>query len=258
MNRLHDTQRCFARFVLNGFGQAQTIAGIKGNGLSAEQRLAIYRNNTQLGLIEALRDGYPVVNRLVGNDFFNHLAAGYVRIYPPKSGCLLSLGGQFADFIADFQAVRNLPYLADTARLEWLWHEAFHEADGAELAITKLADVTADLYGALVFVLQPSARLMASDYPVLRIWQWNQTDYQGDEPIDLNEGGCRLLVIRRGLMVEIIPLNDSECLFLTLLGAGLSLSEAIEQVFISDVEFDVAASLQYWFAAGLFADFHMN
>jgi len=251
-------QRHFSRFVLNGSGQAQPIAGIKGNGLSAEQRLAIYRNNTQLGLIEALRDGYPVVNRLVGNDFFNHLAAGYIRHYPPKSGCLLSFGGQFADFIADFQAVRNLPYLADTARLEWLWHEAFHEADGSELEIAKLTDVAPDLYGALVFVLQPSARFLASGYPVRHIWQLNQADYQGDECIDLNEGGCRLLVYRRGLMVEMVPLKDSECLFLTLLGAGLSLSEAIGQVFIEDAGFDVPASLQHWVAAGLFTDFHFN
>lgn len=258
MNRLHETQRRFSRFVLNGSGQAQAIAAIKGNGLSAEQRLAIYRNNTQLGLIEALRDGYPVVNRLVGNDFFNHLAAGYVQHYPPKSGCLLSFGGQFADFVADFQAVRNLSYLADTARLEWLWHESFHEADGAELEIAKLADVAPDLYGTLVFVLQPSARFLASDFPVLRIWQLNQADYQDDERIDLNEGGCRLLVYRSGLMVEMVPLHDSECLFLSLLGAGLSLSEAIGQVFIKDSDFDVPASLQYWVAAGLFTNIYMT
>lgn len=255
MNGLHEIQRHFTGVMLHDSGQAQASASIKANGLKPEQRLSIYRNNTQLGLTEALRDGYPVVDRLVGTEFFNHLASRYIHRYPPTSGCLLSFGGQFAEFIASFQPAEALPYLPDTARLEWLWHEAFHEADGTGLDVSTLANVDSNLYGELGFVLHPTARFLASNYPVLRIWQFNQADHPSDERIHLNEGRCRLLIFRPGLEVEIIPLNDTEYLFLTSLGSGLSLHQSVEQVLRKEPAFDIPASLLHWAASGLFTHF---
>jgi hypothetical protein len=249
---LRDTQRHFTNYVLREMGKAQASTGIKANGLSAEQRIAIYRNNTQLGLTEALKDGYPVINRLVGAEFFNHLAKHYIQRYPPKAGCLLSFGGQFADFIADFQPAEGLPYLADTAKLEWLWHEAFHEADATGLAVAELVQVDPALYDRLGLSLHPTARLMDSDYPILRIWQLNQSEDLADELINLEEGGCRLLICRPGLEVEIIALPDAEYQFLNLLNAGLSLSKAVEVVTLNDTGFDMSSCLQRWFNYGLF------
>lgn len=255
MLTLHDTQRQFASFILQDSEQIEANLGIKGNGLSQAQRLSIYRNNTQLGLTEALRDGYPVVDRLVGSGFFNYLADRYIRQYPPKSGCLLSFGEQFAEFIANFEPAHGLPYLPDIASLEWFWHEAFHEADESGLDISALAKVDPDLYGGLGFTLHPSARLLGSDYPVLRIWQVNQTDYQGDEHINLNEGGCKLLIFRPGPDVEIIPLNTTEFLLLSLLSNRLALTDVIEQVCLTDSNFDVMTCLQHWVGCGLLTNF---
>lgn len=262
MNGLHETQRNFTNFVLRDSGREQTqvqiIPGIKINGLNPEQRLSIYRNNTQLGLTEALRDGYPVVNRLVGAECFNYLAKSYIQSYPPKSGCLLSFGEQFAEFIRDFQLVEGLPYLTDTARLEWFWHEAFHEADAIALDITRLAKVDPNCYGNLGFTLHPSVRFLDSDYPVLRIWQANQEGFEDGGLINLNEGGCLLLIYRPNLEVEIIPLNKAEHLFLNLLDMELTLTEAVEQAIAKDPAFDVQSVLQHWITNGLLTDFYFK
>ena len=122
MNRLHDTQRDFSRYVLQESDHIP--AGIKDNGIAPEQRLAIYRNNTRLGLVEVLREVYPVINNLVGAAFFNRLAQAYVRAHPLQSACLLGFGGQFAEVIAGFQETQGLAYLPDTARLEWYWQSS--------------------------------------------------------------------------------------------------------------------------------------
>lgn len=258
MNALHDTQRLFAGFVL-GYGEHTPLScGIKENGMTPEQRLAIYRNNTRLGLTEALRDGYPVVNKLVGADFFDLLAGDYIRHYPPTSGTLLSFGGRLADFIGAFQAVKSLPYLADTARLEWLWHEAFHETDDRGLDASLLAKVDPGLYGQLSFILQPNARFLSSEYPLLAIWRLNQENSPADARISLDQGGCRLLIFRAGLEVRIIPLNEPEYLLLTSLASGLTLTQAVNQSRGNDADFDLAASLQCWFTAGLITDFFIT
>ena len=196
MHGLHELQRDFARSVLQG-GVAVGNR-IRPNGLTAAQRLAVYRNNTFMGLTEALRDGYPVVHRLVGDGFFNRLASAYVARHPPQSGCLLEYGGHFPAFVAEYRPAHGLPYLADVARLEWLWQVAFHEAGADGLDLTALADVPTECHEELRLRLHPTVRLMVSDYPVLRIWENNQAGHAGDDRISLQEGGCRLLVNQHG------------------------------------------------------------
>jgi hypothetical protein len=256
MNSLHETQRRFTNYTLRGLGQDLAADGIKSNFLTAQQRLAIYRNNSQLGLTEALSDGYPVVNKLVGTEFFNHLARSYIRRHPPKAGCLLSFGGQFADFISAFESAAVLPYLPDMARLEWYWHEAFHEADAKPLAMAMLAKVDPASYGKLGFTLHPSSRFLVSDYPILKIWQSNQDDYEGNEQINLDEGGCHLLIYRPEWDVVIFPLSEAEYQFLNLLAMELTLIQALEQVMAKAPNFAVQAVLQRWINDGLLIEIY--
>jgi len=256
MNSLHETQRHFTNYALRDLGQDLAAEGIKSNGLTAQQRLAIYRNNTQLGLTEALQDGYPVVNKLVGTEFFNQLARSYIHRHPPKAGCLLSFGNQFADFIAAFEPAAGLPYLPDMARLEWCWHEAFHEADAKRLAMSTLAKVDPAAYGKLGFTLHPSSRFLASDYPSLKIWQSNQEGYDGNGRIDLDEGGCHLVIYRPEWDVVIISVQEVEYQFLNFLAMKLSLVQAVEQVIGKAPHFDVQAVLQHWITNGLLTDIY--
>jgi len=226
---------------------------IRPNGLTQAQRLAVYRNNTFLGLTEALRDGYPVVNRLVGDGFFNGMARAYIARHPPQSGCLLEYGELFPAFVAEYPPAQGLPYLPDVARLEWLWQVAFHEADANGLDMSALAAVPTECHGELRLQLHPTARLMASDYPAMRIWEANQEGFAGDGGIDLQEGGCLLLVFRPGLDVEIHAIELDEYAFLVALSTDATLIEGLEQALIADSRFDLLASLVCWIERGLFS-----
>jgi hypothetical protein len=253
MHGLHELQRDFARSVLQG---GITVGNrIRPNGLTAAQRLAVYRNNTVMGLTETLRDGYPVIHRLVGDGFFNGLASAYVARHPPQSGCLLEYGDQIPAFVAEYPPAHGLPYLADVARLEWLWQAAFHEADAEGLDLSALAAVPAECHGELRLRLHPTAQLMASDYPVLRIWENNQAGYAGDDRISLQEGGCRLLLYRPRWEVEMHPMDIGEYAFLSALSKQASLTNALEQASHADGHFNLAAKLGYWFGHGLFTDY---
>jgi hypothetical protein len=255
MNRLHELQRDFSRFVLQESQRLPT--GVKSIGLSAEQRLAIYRNNTRLGLTAALRDSYPVVNRLVGEGFFAGLAAAYIQSYPPQSACLLEYGAHFSELISGFAAAQSLAYLADVAKLEWLWLEAYHAADAPILSASALAQIDPAAYGRLAFRLHPSARFIASDYPIARIWASNQADDAGQEYVDLDIGACRLLLYRPGRQVEIDYLDQAEYQFLKLLAIGRALSETVETVLADHPDANVPILLQRCLLKGLLTDFYL-
>jgi hypothetical protein len=262
MNALAELQRGLLEFVLRGSNELPH--GIRDHGISPAQRLSIYRNNAVLGLTEALRDVYPVINRLVGDGFFRYLARGYIARHPPVSGCLLDYGERMAEFLAGFDAASGLPYLPDTARLEWCWHASYHAADAPGLAVSLLTATPAERFGEIRLRLQPSARLLASAFPVWRIWQANQADSAEPEPVDLGEGGCHLLLFRPrrdpsavpsdGLAVEVHALDCGNHRFLTALGHGSTLAQAAASACGVATDFDLSASLRHWLGLSLFSD----
>ena len=76
-------------------GDAALALEIEGRGLSAAQRLQIHRNNCRISLTEALKANYPVINRLVGEAFFEAMAAAFISACPPREPRLSAYGAAF-------------------------------------------------------------------------------------------------------------------------------------------------------------------
>src|SRR5688500_18157832 len=89
------------------------------------QAFAVYRNTAARGAVEALRAAYPTVDMLVGEEMFTEVAIDYRRERPPFSPVLSDYGVDFASYLAQQPWTSELPYLADVARLDRLWLEAF-------------------------------------------------------------------------------------------------------------------------------------
>ncbi len=256
MLSLPELQRAFAAAVYTG--DEKITAHVRPGRFPAARHLQVYRNNVFESLSGALKAVYPVVERLVGAGFFAYAADGYIRGFPPTSGNLHDFGGRFAGFLAGFGPARELAYLPDVARLEWAWHRAFHAADADPLALARLAAIAPEQYGQLRFRLHPSAQLVASDYPLLRIWQVNQPDYPGDTGVDLTDGGVRLLVVRRGLEVVIEPLSAGDDALLRAVAAGRHFEDASTAALAAQPDYDLAAALRQHVARATLTDFSIT
>ena len=207
-----------------------------GAGQSVSPREQIYRNNVFISLTGALADIYPVVQRLVGEKFFAQLARRYIRAHPSRSGNLHDFGKQLTRFITSLSGSIGLPYLADVAALEWACHEAFHAAEAAPLDFSRLINPEN-----AKAPLHPAARLVASRYPVLAIWQANQADEPG--LVDLDAGADWLVVLRRELEVEILRSTQGEFALLAALRDGMALGEACEAALAAEPALDLSAAM---------------
>jgi hypothetical protein len=229
-------------------------AYIKKDGLSAKERIAIYRNNVFSNYREALKAVYPVVERLVGEQFFRQTADCYICAYPSLSGDLNEYGANFPHFLAAFEPAAQLTYLSDVARLEWQMELVFHAADYVSKMLAKLAAMPEREYDKLRFTLHPASQLFQSNYPVARIWQVNQPDWQGDCAVDLQVGGCQLLVCRDNFTVVIKPLTKGEYAMLR----GLSKGEDIATTFCKasgvQSDLDLGVFLQHMIHEGVLVD----
>jgi hypothetical protein len=135
-------------------------------------RFTVYQRNHVSGLVAALAKTFPVVQRLVGDEFFAAMATRFVFRSPPRVPVLAEYGADLADFIAVFEPAEALPFLADVARLEHARVRAWHAADHPLSALADAEAIAAMLPHRIV--LHPSTALIASDHPVAGIWYANQ------------------------------------------------------------------------------------
>ena len=224
--------------------QLEFAGRVFGAGQSVSPREQIYRNNVFISLTGALADVYPVVERLVGEKFFAQLARRYMRAHPSRSGNLHDFGKQLTGFITSLSGSIGLPYLADVAALEWACHEAFHAAEAAPLDFSRLINPENAKAS-----LHPAARLVASRYPVLAIWQANQADEPG--LVDLDAGADRLVVLRRELQVEILRSTPGEFALLAALREDVGLGEACQAALAAEPALDLSAAMGRFVTHGL-------
>lgn len=145
-----------------------------GQGRPAGKRFDVYRNNVAVSLSDALEVAFPVIRRLVGEDFFRAMAGVALRRYPPQSPLMAAFGQDMPTFLDSFPPVAHLPYLADVARVENALRRAYHAADATGMTGDDLAGLDPDLFATMPFTLAPSVTVIRSSFPVGTLWQNNQ------------------------------------------------------------------------------------
>jgi hypothetical protein len=156
MSELAALQAAMAEALLSGRAEAVTPS-IEPGPITTTEALAVHRNTAMHGLVNALRLSHPTVDALVGEDFFDQAARDFVQAFPPASAWLTGYGEGFADFLAGYAPVRELPYLADVARFDFAIEAVGGEALGLDGAALDL--------GQAVLILDGSLRLLDLDYP---------------------------------------------------------------------------------------------
>ncbi|WP_299624104.1 DUF2063 domain-containing protein [Pelagibius sp.] len=247
MPSLADLQGAFAAALRDPARRVPAAVVVGSEGPRA-RGFDVYRNNVAVSLTEALQAAFPVVQRLVGDDFFKAAAKAYVAQEPPRSPVLLLYGQGFGDFLDGFPPAQEVPYLSDVARLEWARLHAYHAADAPVLEISRLAEIPEAALGGLRFVLHPSLRLVRSRWPVVSIWA--ASSGQGNaEAVDMSVAQ-EAAVIRPALDVDLRLLPPGGYGFMEALMTGATLAEAAERASQQDTAFALAEHLQGLFQIG--------
>ena len=220
------------------------------NGSDPARRFAVHRNNVTVSLVDALADTFPVVQALVGEDFFRAMAVLFVRGHPPASPLLHRYGGALPAFIEGFAPAQSLPFLSDVARLELARVQACHAADAPPLSPAAAAQALAcgAPVGALRLVPHPAARWLRSRHPVVSIWAAHQGEGELRD-VDLSRGECAL-VVRPALDVLVLRCEPGTAALLACAAEGAALAACAEAAVAADQAFDPAATLSLLMAHG--------
>lgn len=208
-------------------------------GRPAGKRFDVYRNNVVSSLLDAMETAFPVIQKLVGAEFFRSMSGIYIRKYPPQSPMLMFYGEAFPAFLADFEPVKHLPYLPDVARLELARRRVYHASDPQGFDPAAFSEIEPAKMDNLKIELVPALELLSSDFPIHSIWYYNMVDAS----IKIPANGENIAVIRPALDVDAMVLPPADFAFIAALKSGSELAQAAETAATLDAEFDLSKAL---------------
>lgn len=232
-----DIQQQFSDALFDPAHEAQLLASFK-LAPHAGHRLALYRGNLTASWDKALSNAYPVLRRLVGEEFFSALCRVYGMANPSDNPDLNHFGASFAGFLAQFEHVAQYPYLPDMARLEWALHRAHYAPDATGLTAAQLDAAGPQQLEQSRLRLHPACAVLASPWDIAGLWLAHQGDGEGDFPPAFDQGS-RYLVARPRWKVELLPLGEGGHAALAALAAGATFGAALDQAFETDQQFDM-------------------
>ena len=212
------------------------------------RRLRIYQNNTRASLTSTLLAVFPVTAQLVDERFFRYAANEFIRFHPPTEPRLVRYGAAFPNFLRTFDGLAEMPFVAETARLEWAIAEALDSASLPPLPIGALDGGRGSDAGsrpAAVAALRHLALAGAVDLvgaPGRR--RYRSLDASAHKPE-------RVALWRSGDTVRFALLTSAQFSFRYSLKAGLGLDKAVSRALTHDPMFDLTGALVSLFDDGL-------
>jgi len=254
MPALHDDLSNIARSIVLGLNPSLDTQVLCPK-YPVATALAVYRNNYWGNLHDMLAYVYPVIEQLVGKEFFRYLTQQYIAQHPSASGNLHHYGAEMAGFIAAFEPAQGLVYLPDVAKLEWACHRAYFADDVAKLDVSRLSKIQSVNYPNLILQIDPACYLVSSSYPITTIWNAHQPGANYDFHISLESGPSNALVTRQLSTVIVSEMAEAEAIWMQKILSGVSLGKATAVALECHTDFDLSAALKNLVALETLTDF---
>jgi len=116
--------------------------------------MKVHANTISHARLMALEDTYPRTRAMLGPERFNAHSRLFVAAPGVTAAALAAIGAGFGAFLTEAGESAGV---ADLARFEWLWLQAYHAADAAPLALEELTAVAPEALLEYTLARHPAA-----------------------------------------------------------------------------------------------------
>ncbi|AKU90825.1 hypothetical protein AKJ08_1212 [Vulgatibacter incomptus] len=178
--------------------------------------MEIYANMYLWRQIDVLREDFPKLAVLLGDEAFYTLGKAFVHVHPSVHHSLSQLGRRLPQYLKEHPGSR--PDLSDLAALEWARAEVFEEAAVPTASPSMLREMAAaGDFSCASLELVPALRLLRFDSDVLDVWQ----QLEDGHPVPAAHRAPSFAVVwRRELEVFHVQVQADEAKALALASAG--------------------------------------
>jgi hypothetical protein len=188
--------------------------------LGASERVQIYADMYLWRLVDALREDYPKMAALLGDERFYAIGEAYAREHPSRHHDLGRVGVHLPAFLRANPDPER-PDLADLAALEWARTEVFFEGEVAPASSDALAALPPEGFLETSLRLVPALRLLTAEHDVAALWRALEDGNPAPPPAP---GTRAIAVWRRGFEVFHTRLDSDEAAALRAVASGHTLS----------------------------------
>ncbi len=150
--------------------------------LPAGERVGIYAGMVLWRQVDALRQDFPKLAALLGDEPFFALARAYVQEVPSRCGDLGRRGEALAGWLRRRPGLPR-PDLADLAELEWARAEVFFEAALPPARAEALSRLGPEPFAAASLRLVPALRLLDLECDAPALWRRIEDGEAPGEPV---------------------------------------------------------------------------
>jgi len=189
------------------------LSSILEKNIDVNERLDIYRNNVYGALSNALRITFSHVFAVLKEKKFNKIAYEYIDKNRSNSGNMDDYGAGFPDFLQN----KN-EFLADLARLDWLFLQAYLAKNETEIDLPYLQKLSPEKLGDIKFRITKSLYFLDSDFNLLKINNRKK-----------HKNKLHFIIYRSGNEVVIEKISKKEIYFLNLVRQDLTMFEVYKK-----------------------------
>jgi len=180
---------------------------------TSNELLQIYRNNFVMGVTEALSATYQHTLALVGETFFNAVARQFILSAPPQENNMMTYGNGFSEYLHNLEQLKELPYVAEMARFEWLLEQTTNKKlQTVSLDFQQLKSIPTDQLENIIFQIATQVSIFSSKQNIQHLY--NMIIRQQVQETDLNQICYLALKKQENFSVELILLSEAEFLLL--------------------------------------------
>lgn len=213
MRALRDLQTAFLRSIATAPGPEASgsfdpalLRVVDGDARQAPgDRLDVYAQMYWMRLHTVLREDYPRVAAMLGDDLFSSVVRAYLTRFPSTHPSVRWVGARFADFLAQCRETAPWPLLPDLARLEWARLAIFDAADAPALRMEDVRAIPASEWPKVVLRPIPALLVLHSPWPIHECW----ADADGPAP-RVRPAETHLRIWRQGDAVYQAPMDPCE------------------------------------------------
>lgn len=218
----------------------------------------IYRRNLRATASQALRITYPTVFKLIGEPLFQFASDKLLQLAPPGVGDWGMWGAELDQVLSSITELEDYPYVADSARLDWILHQTERSADMEFDSSTLNLLMERDLDE--IFVGFPaSTALIKTDFPVIEVWYSNHSDHSEqfverfNQRFEEDQLRQSILVYRPQFRAAMKELDEQQYKWFAALMNGKSIGHALDDMDTDSFSFEqwLAEAVQNKFISAL-------
>ena len=152
---LPEAQAQFHNFIIND-GPAPVAITRSTKRATAEQLLSIYYNGYRLSMLEAIKNDFPALKFLLGDDGFGALGQDYITQVKSRHYSIRWYGQELSAFIAKNPKWQDRAELAELAAWKWSLGSATDAADADAIDASAFAAIEPEDWAGLKFLFHPS------------------------------------------------------------------------------------------------------